>query len=147
MKEKNRVGEIKKKVSRISFFTEFKKFISRGNVIDMAVGIIIGTAFTAIVTSLVQQIIMPVIGYLIQGVNFSDLKIVLSAAGEEPEVAIQYGAFIQQIINFLIIAFVVFLMVKLIGKLRKKEVEKPAPAPVPSDEAVLLAEIRDLLKK
>ncbi len=134
---------------------EFKKFIARGNVIDLAVGIIIGTAFTAIVNALVQGIFMPVIGVLISGVNFTDLKFVLKpAVGDVAEVAIAYGDFIQQIINFLIIAFVVFIMVKFINKLQKKQEECPAPAPAPapvppapSEEAVLLTEIRDLLKE
>ncbi len=137
------------------FIAEFKEFISRGNVMDMAVGIIVGTAFTAIVTSLVNGIIMPFIGFLIGGLNFEDYKFVLAAATETtPEVAILYGSFIQQIINFLIIAFVVFLMIKFLnsikGKaeaLKKKEEEEEAAeeAAAPS-EAELLAEIRDLLK-
>lgn len=137
------------------FIAEFKEFISRGNVMDMAVGIIVGTAFTAIVTSLVNGIIMPFIGFLIGGLNFEDYKFVLAAATETtPEVAILYGSFIQQVINFLIIAFVVFLMIKVLNgikskaeTLRKKEEEKAAEeeAAAPS-EAELLAEIRDLLK-
>lgn len=137
------------------FIAEFKEFISRGNVMDMAVGIIVGTAFTAIVTSLVNGIIMPFIGFLIGGLNFEDYKFVLAAATETtPEVAILYGSFIQQVINFLIIAFVVFLMIKVLNgikskaeSLRKKEEEEAAEeedaAPT---EAELLAEIRDLLK-
>lgn len=134
------------------FFQEFKVFISRGNVIDMAVGIIVGSAFTAIVQSLVNQVIMPFIGFLIGGINFTDLKIVLSpAVGETPEVAILYGAFIQQVINFIIIAFVVFCMIKMISALqrkRKKEAEEEAKEdpPKPSDELLMLTEIRDLLK-
>lgn len=137
------------------FIAEFKEFISRGNVMDMAVGIIVGTAFTAIVTSLVNGIIMPFIGFLIGGLNFEDYKFVLAAATETtPEVAILYGSFIQQVINFLIIAFVVFLMIKVLNgikskaeTLRKKEEEKAREeeAAAPS-EAELLAEIRDLLK-
>ena len=132
------------------FFKEFKEFISRGNVMDMAIGIVIGTAFTAIVTSLVSEVIMPCIGKLISGVNFTDLKIVLSAATEEtPEVAILYGSFIQTVINFIIIAFVVFCVVKGINKLKKKEEPAPEPEkePEPDPEIVLLTEIRDLLKK
>ena len=134
------------------FIAEFKEFISRGNVMDMAVGIIVGTAFTAIVTSLVNGIIMPLIGYLIGGINFEDFKIVLAAATETtPEVAILYGSFIQQIINFLIVAFVVFLMIKTLNTLKekaesiKKQEEKAATDSEPT-EAELLAEIRDLLK-
>ncbi len=133
------------------FFKEFKEFISRGNVMDMAIGIVIGSAFTAIVTSLVNGIIMPCIGQLIAGVNFEELKVILTPATEEaPEVAILYGAFIQTIINFIIIAFVVFCVVKGINKLKRKK-EEPAPEPEkepePDPQTVLLTEIRDLLKK
>lgn len=144
------MAEEKKK----GFFGEFKEFISRGNVVDMAVGIIMGSSFTAIVTSLVNQVIMPAIGYITGGINFSDFKIVLAAATEtEAEVAILYGAFIQTIINFLIVAFCVFLMVKGINKLHHKK-EEPAPEPAPEPEPeptpadiLLLQEIRDLLKE
>ena len=131
------------------FWGEFKQFISRGNVMDMAVGVIIGTAFTAIVNSLVKEVIMPFVGWLIGGINFSDFKIVLSpAVGETPEVAILYGSFLNQIINFLIIAFVVFVMVKAINSLhRKKETKKPAEPAAPPADIALLTEIRDLLKK
>lgn len=131
------------------FWGEFKQFISRGNVMDMAVGVIIGTAFTAIVNSLVKEVIMPFVGWLIGGINFSDFKIVLSpSVGETPEVAILYGSFLNQIINFLIIAFVVFVMVKAINSLhRKKETEKPAEPAAPPADIALLTEIRDLLKK
>ncbi len=137
---------------------EFKEFIARGNVIDMAVGIIMGGAFTPIVNSLVNDIVMPGIGLVIGKVNFSDLKIVLQegvpadeAAGiaEVAEVAICYGNFIQVIINFLIIAFCVFMLIKGINKLKKKEEPKPEPPkeePKPSAEQLLLTEIRDLLK-
>lgn len=132
------------------FVGEFKEFISRGNVVDMAVGIIIGTAFTAIVNSLVKDVIMPFIGFLIGGMNFDELRWVLSpAAGEQAEVAIGYGLFIQRIIDFLIIAFVVFCMVKIINRLRRKKEEKPVEEkPVePAAEVLLLTEIRDLIKK
>ena len=129
------------------FIGEFKAFISRGNVVDMAVGIIIGGAFTSIVTSLVNDILMPVLGYVIGGINFKDFKFALpTATGAEP-VYIAYGMFIQTIINFIVIAFVVFCMVKLLNGLRKKEdpvEEKPAEL---SEDIVLLTEIRDLLKK
>ncbi len=125
-------------------FAEFKQFIARGNVIDMAVGLIMGSAFTAIVTSLVNNVVMQLVGYAIGGVNFADFKIVLSpAAGETPEVAILYGVFIQQIINFLVIALVVFMILKMINRLPKPKEEAP---PKPSEEALLLTEIRDLLK-
>lgn len=128
------------------FVSEFKEFISRGNVIDLAVGIIIGSAFTAIVTSLVNQVIMPAIGFIIGGLDFSDFKFPQNAA--KGEAAIFYGAFIQQIINFIIIAFVVFCMVKMINVLRrKKKEEEKKEEPAPSLEVQLLTEIRDLLKE
>ena len=127
------------------FIAEFKEFISRGSVLDMAVGIIIGTAFTAIVNSLVDDIVMPFIGYLIGGVSFESYKLTLPAiAGNDPAV-IAYGSFIQTIINFLLIALVIFLMIKGINKLHKKE-EEAEEDPAPSDELKTLTEIRDLLK-
>ena len=135
-----------------NFLDEFKKFISRGNVVDMAVGVIVGSAFTAIVNSLVKDVVTPFIGFITGGVDFTQMKYVITpAVGETPEVAILYGNFIQAIINFLIIAFVVFCMVKLINnmrtKLEKEKEEAPAAPPAPSAEVVLLTEIRDLLKK
>lgn len=130
--------------------SEFKEFIARGNVMDLAVGIIIGTAFTAIVNSLVNDVIMPVLGRIISGINFAELKIVLvEAMGDTAEVAINYGVFIQKIIDFLLIALVVFFIVRQINRFRRKK-EAPAasaPEPVVSDEVKLLTEIRDLLKK
>ena len=133
--------------------SEFKEFITRGNVMDMAVGIIIGGAFTAIVQSLVNDLLMPVIGALFGGIDFSTLKYVVRAADEAAgieEAAIKYGSFIQAIVNFLLIAIVIFLLVKGINKMRKKK-EEPAPAPAPdpepSEEVKLLTEIRDALKK
>ena len=132
------------------FIEEFKAFAVKGNAVDMAVGVIIGGAFGKIVSSIVDDIIMPPIGYLIGGVNFSDLKVVLPAIIEGQESAtINYGNFIQTLIDFIIIAFCVFMLVKGINKLKKKEEEKPAapaPAPEPSAEEKLLTEIRDLLK-
>ena len=129
------------------FFAEFKKFIMRGNVIDMAVGIVIGGAFTSIVTSLVNDIVMPVLGVIIGGVDFSSLGVPL---GSEDNI-LAYGNFIQAIINFLAIALVVFLVVKGINKAReaaeKKKEEEPAAPPAKPDDVVLLEEIRDLLKK
>ena len=140
-----------------NFVNEFKAFISRGNVVDMAVGVIVGSAFTAIVNSLVKDIVTPCIGVLTGGVDFTQMKYVITPGTEEvAEVAILYGNFIQAIINFLIIAFVVFCMVKMINSMRKKmeeaakkeEEAAPPPAPpAPSAEVVLLTEIRDLLKK
>ena len=132
---------------------EFKTFISRGNVIDMAVGVIIGSAFTAIVNSLVKDVVMPVISVITGGVDFTDWKYVITPGTEEvAECAVLYGQFIQNIINFLLIAVVVFAMVKIINSLKrkKKEEEKPEtpPAPpAPPEDVVLLREIRDLLKK
>ncbi|MBQ3008523.1 MAG: large-conductance mechanosensitive channel protein MscL [Oscillospiraceae bacterium] len=137
------------------FIQEFKTFISRGNVVDMAVGVIIGSAFTKIVNSLVNDVVMPMLGVVTGGINFADLKYVITPATEEvAEVAIKYGQFIQNIIDFLLIAVVVFAMVKMINKMRdaakKKEEEKPAepvaPPPTPED-ILLLREIRDSLKK
>lgn len=136
-----------------AFLKEFKQFAMRGNVVDMAVGIIIGGAFGKIVSSLVEDIIMPPIGYLIGGVKFSELSVKFPALfeGVEP-VTWNYGNFIQVTIDFIIVAFAVFLLVKGINKLssmKKKEEEAPvAPAePAPSKEEVLLSEIRDLLKQ
>lgn len=129
------------------FISEFKEFVSRGNVIDLAVGIIIGSAFTSIVNSLVKDLIMPGVGYLIGGLKFDQYKFILAQATETTEeVAITYGNFIQQTVDFLIIAFVVFLMVKGINSFRKKEEPKVEEVKV-SDEVLLLTEIRDLLKK
>ena len=132
-----------------SFWGEFKTFISRGNVMDMAVGVIIGAAFTAIVNSLVKDVIMPFIGWLIGGLNFEAFKVVLEPAqGEIPEVSILYGSFIQQIVNFLIIAFVVFMMVRLINSFhRKKKEDAPSEPAAPPADIQLLTEIRDLLKE
>ena len=136
-----------------SILNEFKAFAVKGNAVDMAVGVIIGGAFGKIVSSIVNDIIMPPIGWLIGGVNFSDLKFELPTVkiGSETMQAatINYGAFIQTIIDFVIIAFCVFLLVKGINKLANKKQEKsaPTPAPEPSAEEKLLAEIRDLMKE
>lgn len=132
------------------FISEFKEFISRGNVIDLAVGVIIGSAFTAIVTSLVNDIVMPVVGWLFGGLNFTKLKYVITpAAGETAEAAIYYGNFIQCVVNFLLIAFVIFLVIKFINRFhrKKKNEDETEKAPVVSDEVQLLREIRDLLKR
>lgn len=134
------------------FLNEFKAFAMRGNVVDMAVGVIIGGAFGKIVSSLVDDIIMPPIGFLLGGVNFKDLSIKLgeklSEDGKSMEaVTVNYGNFIQQTVDFLIIAFCIFLLVKAVMKLTKKNEEEPAPAkPEPTTEEKLLTEIRDLLK-
>ena len=127
---------------------EFKAFALKGNVVDMAVGIIIGLAFGKIVSSAVNDIIMPPIGLLLGGVNFTDLKVVLKAATETiPAVTWNYGNFIQVIIDFLIVAFVIFMMVKAMNAAKKKEEAPPAAPPAPTKDQVLLTEIRDLLKK
>ena len=128
-------------------FKEFREFIARGNVVDLAVGVIIGGAFGAIVKSLVDQIVMPPIGLATGGVDFAALKWVLKpAAGKVAEVAIGYGAFINTLIQFLIVALVIFLMVKTINTLRRQEAEAPAEPAAPTTTEVLLTEIRDLLK-
>jgi large conductance mechanosensitive channel len=132
----------------MSFMSEFKEFASRGNVVDMAVGIIIGGAFGKIVSSFVADVVMPPIGVLVGGVDFSDLAITIKdAVGDVPAVTLNYGNFIQTVFDFLIIAFAIFLMIKAINRLKRKEEEKPAAPPEPSKEETLLAEIRDILKE
>jgi large conductance mechanosensitive channel len=133
---------------------EFKTFAMRGNVVDMAIGIIIGGAFGKIVTSFVNDVIMPPIGMLVGGVNFKDLAVTLKAAvGETPAVTLNYGNFIQVVFDFIIIAFAIFLMIKAMNAAKKKEAEVPVappapPAPpAPTKEELLLTEIRDLLKQ
>ncbi len=131
----------------MSFMSEFKAFAVRGNVVDMAVGIIIGAAFGKIVSSFVEDVIMPPLGVIIGGVDFSDLVIVLrEAIGETPAVVLRYGQFIQSVIDFIIIAFAIFLAIKFINRLRRQEEAKPEAPPAPTKEEVLLTEIRDLLK-
>lgn len=125
------------------FLDEFKKFIARGNVIDLAVGMIVGAAFTAIVSSLVDDMLMPLLGAVIGGINLSNLRIEIpwSLNGDNP--VIYYGRFLQAVINFILIAFCIFLLVKLINKIIKK---KEAAPPAPTKDQELLTEIRDLLK-
>lgn len=150
-------------MGKSTFLQDFKAFAMKGNVVDMAVGVIIGGAFGKIVTSVVNDLIMPAVGMLVGGVNFTDLKLTLkdavpettNAAGEViqavPAVTLNYGNFLQQTFDFLIIAFSIFLFISLIKKVsEKKKVEEPAapaPPPAPSKEEVLLTEIRDLLKE
>lgn len=134
----------------MSMMKEFKEFAMKGNVVDLAVGVIIGGAFGKIVTSLVDDMIMPVLSLAIGKVNFSDLKIVLSEAqGDAAEVAFRYGNFLQNVFNFLVIAFSIFLMVKAMNNLRKKEEAAPAPVlpPEPTKTEVLLEEIKEILKQ
>jgi len=130
---------------------EFKAFAMRGNVMDMAIGIILGTAFGKIVSSFVADVLMPPLGLLLGGVDFTDLALTLrEAVGDAPAVVLRYGAFIQTVVDFLIIAFAIFLVVKGMNRLMEKKKEEvaaaPKPPPAPSKEEVLLAEIRDLLK-
>jgi large conductance mechanosensitive channel len=133
--------------------SEFSEFIAHGNVVDLAVGVIIGAAFGKIVTSLVEQVVMPPVGLLVGRVDFSDLKIILvpaDAAAKKAAVAISYGAFLNTVIQFLIVAFVVFMIVKLVNTLRRKEAiadAAPAGPPAPTRTEALLVEIRDLLAK
>lgn len=132
------------------FIAEFKEFISRGSVMDLAVGVVVGGAFTAIVNSLVNDIIMPIIGIIVGGIDFSSLVITLKEAqGEAAAVTLNIGAFIQSVINFLLIAIVIFMMIEGINKLRRtKEEDAPAPAePETPADIKLLTEIRDLLRK
>ncbi len=132
----------------MSMMKEFKDFAMRGNVVDMAVGIVIGGAFGKIVSSFVQDVIMPPIGVLLGGVDFAQLGWVIKEATESADaVIIKYGAFINTVIDFVIIAFAIFMVVKGMNSMKKKEEEKPAAPPAPSKEETLLSEIRDLLKK
>jgi len=132
----------------MSFAKEFKEFAMKGNVVDMAVGIVIGAAFGKIVTSLVSDVITPPIGYVIGGVDFTGLSYTFGAIleGQKP-VTVRYGAFLQTLFDFVIVAFAIFLAVKAINRMRRKEPVAPAVAPPPPREQVLLEEIRDLLKQ
>ena len=132
----------------MSMMKEFKDFAVKGNMIDMAVGIIIGGAFGKIIASLVADVIMPPIGMLLGGVNFTDLVLTLKqASGDVAAVTLNYGKFVQTAMDFTIIALAIFMVVKGINSLKKKEAAAPAAPPAPSKEEVLLTEIRDLLKK
>jgi len=131
----------------MSMISEFKSFAMRGNVVDMAVGIVIGAAFGKIVSSFVKDVLMPPIGVLVGGVDFSGLTITLREATEQAAaVTLNYGMFIQSVIDFLIIAFAIFIVVKGMNSLKRKEEEAPAAPPAPSAEVQLLTEIRDTLK-
>lgn len=132
----------------MSMMKEFRDFAMRGNVVDMAVGIVIGAAFGKIITAFVNGVLMPPIGLLVGGVDFSELSMTLQeASGEVAAVTLNYGAFIQTVVDFIIIAFAIFMVVKAMNKMKKKEEAKPAAPPKPSAEESLLTEIRDLLKK
>ena len=131
----------------MSVLKEFKEFAIKGNAIDMSVGIIIGVAFGKIVSSLVADVVMPPIGVLVGGVDFTKLAFTIKeASGDAPAVMLKYGNFLQAVVDFTIIAFAIFLVIKLINKLKKQQVEIP-PAPEPTKEELLLTEIRDLLKE
>jgi large conductance mechanosensitive channel len=131
----------------MSMMSEFKGFAMRGNVVDMAVGIVIGAAFGKIVSSFVNDVLMPPIGMMMGGVDFSELALVLQAATEEAAaVTINYGMFIQTVLDFVIIAFAIFMVVRAMNKMKKKEEAAPAAPPKPSAEVELLTEIRDSLK-
>jgi large conductance mechanosensitive channel len=132
----------------MSLMKEFKQFAMRGNVVDMAVGIIIGGAFGKIVSSIVNDVIMPPIGLILGGVNFTDFKITLKdATSDAAAVTLNYGNFIQVTIDFIIVAFAIFMIIKAMNRMKKKEEEVPAAPPAPSAQETLLTEIRDLLKK
>ena len=139
----------------MSFFKEFKEFAMRGNVIDMAVGVVIGAAFGKIISSLVDDIIMPLVGVVTGGMNFTDYKWVIQKAGVDsqtqevltPEVTMNWGSWVQTLVDFIIVAFCIFVAIKAINQLKRKKEEAPAPAPAPTKEEVLLTEIRDLLKE
>jgi len=144
----------------MSFLKEFKEFAVKGNLIDFAIGVVVGVAFGKVTTAFVDGMVMPVVGKLLGGQNFSDLKYkiqdgskeVLDAAGNiittsVPEVYIKYGEFISTVIDFTIVAFVMFLVIKVMIRLKKKEEAAPSTPPAPSNEEILLGEIRDLLKK
>lgn len=133
---------------KTNIINEFKAFAMKGNVIDMAVGIIIGAAFGKIVASVVNDIIMPPIGLLVGGVNFTDLKIVMKAAAEgQPAVTLNYGNFLQVTFDFLIVAFAVFVVIKAMNSAKRKQEAASQVSPTPTKEELLLTEIRDLLKK
>ena len=141
----------------MALLKEFKEFAMRGNVIDMAVGVVIGAAFGKIISSLVDDIIMPLVGVVTGGINFTDYKWVIQKAvidGQtqevlKPEVTMNWGSWVQTIVDFLIVAFCIFVAIKAINQLKRKQEEapEPAPAPEPTKEEVLLSEIRDLLKE
>lgn len=138
----NQISKVK------GFFQEFQKFAMRGNVIDMAVGVVIGTAFGKITSSLVSDVLMPPLGILIGKVDFKDLKFTLiEGADAKSTVTLNYGIFIQELVNFVIIAFALFILIKVIMILQKKQEEKAAEPAVPTRTETLLEEIRDVLKK
>lgn len=137
-----------KKEAEMSLIKEFKEFAMRGNVIDMAVGIVIGGAFGKIVSSFVNDVLMPPIGLLLGGSDFGNLGIALKAATAEKEaVVLKYGIFVNTVIDFLIVAFAIFMVIKLMNSLKRKKAEAPAAPAAPTKEELLLSEIRDILKR
>jgi large conductance mechanosensitive channel len=132
----------------MSLVKEFKAFAMRGNVVDMAVGIVIGAAFGKIVSSFVGDVLMPPLGAMLGGLDFTNLAMTIKQATEtSPAVLWKYGSFIQTVVDFLIVAFAIFMVIKAMNSMKKKEVEQPAAPPKPSEEVVLLTQIRDALKK
>lgn len=132
----------------MSLVKEFKAFAMRGNVVDMAVGIVIGAAFGKIVSSFVGDVLMPPLGAMLGGLDFSNLAMTIKQATEtSPAVLWKYGSFIQTVVDFLIVAFAIFMVIKAMNSMKKKEIEQPAAPPKPSEEVVLLTQIRDALKK
>jgi large conductance mechanosensitive channel len=132
----------------MSMMSEFREFAMRGNVVDMAVGIVIGAAFGKIVSSFVDDVLMPPLGLAIGGVEFSELSMTLKqAVGEAEAVTLNYGAFLQTVVDFVIIAFAIFMVIKAMNSMKKKEEAKPDEPAKPSEEVVLLTEIRDMLKR
>lgn len=132
----------------MKIINEFKAFAVRGNVVDLAVGVVVGAAFGKIVTSLVNDLITPPLGLLIGGVDFSNLKVTLrEAVGQTPAVTMNYGSFIQTLINFVIVAFAIFMVVRMLNKLKRREAAAPSLPPAPSTQELLLTEIRDELRQ
>ncbi|MFO0568889.1 MAG: large-conductance mechanosensitive channel protein MscL [Polyangiaceae bacterium] len=132
----------------MSILKEFREFAVKGNVVDMAVGVIIGGAFGKIVTSLVNDLVMPALGVVVGGVNFTSLAVTLKdAVGDKPAVVLKYGVFLQTVFDFLIVAFAIFMAIKAMNKLKREEKKEEPPPPPPSKEVELLTEIRDALQK
>jgi large conductance mechanosensitive channel len=131
----------------MSMMSEFREFAMRGNVVDMAVGIVIGAAFGKIVSSFVNDVLMPPIGLLLGGADFTQLSVVLKEAiGDVPAVTLNYGSFVQTVVDFVIIAFAIFMVIKGMNRLKRKKIEAPPEPPKQSSEEILLTEIRDILK-
>jgi large conductance mechanosensitive channel len=140
-------GVLRQEGERMSMMSEFREFAMRGNVVDMAVGIVIGAAFGKIVSSFVNDVLMPPIGLMLGGMDFTQLSLVMKeASGDVPAVTLNYGSFIQTVVDFIIIAFAIFMVIKGMNRLKRKKIEAPPEPPKQSSEEILLTEIRDLLK-